>query len=414
MATEVVMPKLGLTMETGMIGAWLVGEGGQVEKGQELLEVVTDKVSMVVEAQAAGVLRKILVEAGDDEIPVSTPIGIIAAVEEDISDMLEKLSPEGGPSTVQSQASVEAVDGILVPQTAPNAALDGGTNGRKPHRASPKARRIAAEHGVELKQLQGSGPGGRIVGADVEAFLEQASGGKGAVPLAASADVGSGEFAKLTRAQQVTGERLTASYQEIPHIHISMHVSAVWLQQFRQGYALEGKQISYNDLIVKATGRTLGEFPRLNSVLQDGQIQLFDQINIGIAADTPQGLLVPVIRQVPEKSVEEIAAEALRLVDAARRAEIRPDDLGGGTFTISNLGMFGVSQFTAIINPPQVAILAVGAIENRVIALENNAFAARPQLTLTLAVDHRVVDGALAARFLQRLRQTLETPGLLA
>ncbi len=412
MATEVVMPKLGLTMETGMIGAWLIGEGDPVEKGQPLLEVVTDKVSMVVEAQAAGVLRQVLVPAGDREIPVSTPIAIIAGADEDISLLTQGKSLDDLPEAKRQE--VAEGEGALALNVKSAGESDSVENGRKPHRASPKARRIAAERGIDLEQLKGSGPGGRIVSVDVEAFrvppVEVTTVSVDQTPMG----MGETEFIELTRAQQVTGERLTASYQGIPHIHISMHVSAVWLQQFRQGYALEGKQVSYNDLIVKAVGRSLANFPRLNSMLQDGRVRQFSEINIGIAADTPQGLLVPVIKQISEKSVEEIAQESVRLVDAARRGAIQPDDLSDGTFTISNLGMFGVSQFTAIINPPQVAILAVGAIENRVVGLENNSFAVRPYLTLNLAADHRVVDGALAARFLQDLRQILETPGLLA
>jgi pyruvate dehydrogenase E2 component (dihydrolipoamide acetyltransferase) len=407
MATEVVMPKLGLTMETGMIGAWLVEEGDQVEKGQPLLEVVTDKVSMVVEAQAGGILRQVLAPAGEEEIPVSTPIAIIAGAEEDISALQGAGSSAPASEIAEASTAPEQSSAIQAPATVASA------NGRKPHRASPKARRIAAERGIDMLQLQGSGPGGRIVSADVETYADQGKRG-GVVAEPATVAASDTEFIELTRAQQITGERLTASYQSVPHIHISMHVSAVWLQQFRQGYALEGKQVSYNDLIVKATGRSLVNFPRLNSTLQDGRIQQFDQVNIGIAADTPKGLLVPVIKHVSDKSIEAIAEDSVRLVDCARRGEIQPDDLSGGTFTISNLGMFGVSQFTAIINPPQVAILAVGGIENRVVGLENNAFAVRPHLTLTLAADHRVVDGALAARFLQYLRQTLETPGMLA
>ena len=189
--------------------------------------------------------------------------------------------------------------------------------------------------------------------------------------------------------------------------------TAVWLQQFREGYRLEGKKVSFNDLMVKAVARTLSEFPRLNSAYEEGRVRQLRQINIGVAVDAPQGLVVPVIQQADGRTIEQIAAESARLIDAAQRGRLGPDDLSGGTFTISNLGMFGVSRFTAIINPPQVAILAVGAIEKRVVALDNDAMAVRPGLTLTLAADHRVIDGALAARFLGRLREVLETPGLL-
>ncbi len=400
MATEIVMPKLGLTMERGAISAWLVEEDQEVQKGQALLEIATDKVTMEVEAQADGILRKILVQAGQ-EVPVSTTIGVIAAADEDIGSYVATAASAPAPSPTSAPAAPIPVS----PAPAPAADSDG----RRPHKTSPKARKIAAEHGLDLSGVQGSGPGGRIVSADVLASVEQARVASVPTPAAPVAE----GLIELSRAEQVAAERLTASYQQIPHIHISMDVSAVWLQQFRNGYQLEGKKISFNDLIVKATARTLSEFPRVNSLAEGGHFRYASQINVGVAVAAEQGLVVPVIRAAAEKTIEEIALEGARLIDAARRGQLHPDDMLGGTFTISNLGMFGVSRFTAIINPPQVAILAVGAIENRVIAAGADAFAVRPQLTLTLAADHRVVDGALAARFLARLKEVLETPGLL-
>ncbi len=418
MATEIVMPKLGLTMESGAISAWLVEEGQEVQKGQALLEIATDKVTMEVEAQADGILRKILVPVGQ-EVPVSTTIGVIAAADEDIDSYVATApsdptaaapsdsAPPATPAPVAAPPppSAPAAPTPVSPAPAPSVATDG----RRPHKTSPKARKIAAEHGLDLSGVNGSGPGGRIVSADVLALVEQARLAPAPTPAVPVAE----GLIELSRAEQVAAERLTASYQQIPHIHISMDVSAVWLQQFRTGYQLEGKKISFNDLIVKATARTLSEFPRVNSLEEGGHFRYASQINIGVAVAAEQGLVVPVIRDAAEKTIEEIALEGTRLIDAARRGELRPDDMLGGTFTISNLGMFGVSRFTAIINPPQVAILAVGAIENRVVASGADAFAVRPQLTLTLAADHRVVDGALAARFLARLKEVLETPGLL-
>ena len=418
MATEIVMPKLGLTMESGAISAWLVEEGQEVQKGQALLEIATDKVTMEVEAQADGILRKILVPVGQ-EVPVSTTIGVIAAADEDIDSYVAAAPSDPVPTAAPSDPAPPATPAPVAappPTSAPAAstpvspapAPSVATDGRRPHKTSPKARKIAAEHGLDLSGVNGSGPGGRIVSADVLALVEQAR----TAPAPVSAPVAEG-LIELSRAEQVAAERLTASYQQIPHIHISMDVSAVWLQQFRTGYQLEGKKISFNDLIVKATARTLREFPRVNSLAEGGHFRYASQINVGVAVAAEQGLVVPVIRDAAEKTVEEIALEGTRLIDAARRGELGPDDMLGGTFTISNLGMFGVSRFTAIINPPQVAILAVGAIENRVVASGADAFAVRPQLTLTLAADHRVVDGALAARFLARLKEVLETPGLL-
>ena len=410
MATEIVMPKLGLTMESGVISAWLVEEGQEVQKGQALLEIATDKVTMEVEAQADGILRKIMVSAGQ-EVPVSTTIGVIAAADEDIGSFVAAAPSDPAPSPPASAPAAAPPPTPAPPTPTPQApTLAADSAGRRPHKTSPKARKIAAEHGLDLVGVNGSGPGGRIVSADVLALVEQARSAPAIAP--ASAPVAEGRI-ELSRAEQVAAERLTASYQQIPHIHLSMDVSAVWLQQFRTGYQLEGKKISFNDLIVKATARTLSEFPRVNSLEDGGHFRYASQINVGVAVAAEQGLVVPVIRDAAEKTIEEIALEGTRLIDAARHGQLRPDDMMGGTFTISNLGMFGISRFTAIINPPQVAILAVGAIENRVVASGVDAFAVRPQLTLTLAADHRVVDGALGARFLARLKEVLETPGLL-
>jgi pyruvate dehydrogenase E2 component (dihydrolipoamide acetyltransferase) len=422
-ATEIIMPKLGLTMEQGTIGAWLVDEGDTVAKGAPLLEIITDKVTMEVEAQAAGVLRRILVGEGE-EVEVSTPIGIIAAIDEDISAW------ESSNSKSATVASVQATpqETLPLPQSpatkplktpantlsAQTEAVDGAE--RRPHRASPKARKIAAAAGIDPRGISGSGPGGRVVSKDVEESLARDDRQAIAPPVSnspiSSSPIEEGRVA-LTRPQQVAAKRLTQSYQQTPHIQLTMHVSAIWLRQFRQGYKLEGKKVSFNDMVVKAVAKGLVESPRLNSVYDDGYVQILPQVNIGVAVDTPAGLLVPVLRDVPNKSVVEIAAESVRLVDVARSGSLSPDEMAGGTFTISNLGMFGISHFTAIINPPQVAILAVGAIEDRVVALEGGAMAVRPMLTLTLAADHRVVDGAVGARFLARIKEIIETPGLL-
>ena len=408
MATEIVMPKLGLTMESGAISAWLVEEGQEVQKGQALLEIATDKVTMEVEAQADGILRKILVPPGE-EVPVSTTIGVIAAADEDIGSYSAAAPSDPPPAAAASSTPTAPAPAAVAPTpSAPPPTPSADSDGRRPHKTSPKARKIAAEHGLDLSGISGSGPAGRIVSADVLALVERVQPAPAAAPVPAAEG-----RVELSRAEQVAGERLTASYQQIPHIHLSMDVSAVWLQQFRTGYELEGKKISFNDLIVKATARTLSEFPRVNSLEEGGHFRYASEINVGIAVAAEQGLVVPVLRAAAEKTIEEIALEGTRLIDAARRGQLRPDDMLGGTFTISNLGMFGVTRFTAIINPPQVAILAVGAIENRVVASGADAFAVRPQLTLTLAADHRVVDGALGARFLARLKEVLETPGLL-
>ncbi len=415
MATEVVMPKLGLTMETGTIGAWLVAEGAAVEKGQPLLEIITDKVTMEVEAQVDGQLLRIVHGEGE-EVAVSEVIGLIGSAGEDIGGYDASTSGGSGEESAEVEARTEAAEPVPSNAAAPAvvaAASTPETTDRPPHRASPKARKMAAEGGIDLGAVAGTGAGGRIVSADVEAARNAPAPAPVSRPSIGAPVPSAGQRQALLPAERVAAERLTESYQQTPHIHVSMDVSAIWLEQFRNGYRLEGKRISYNDLIVQAVARALRDMPRINSHYSEGGYIPVDEVNVGIAVAAEKGLVVPVLRNADTKSVDEIASESARLVDRARRGELQLDDMVGGTFTISNLGMFGVSRFTAIINPPQVAILAVGAIEKRVVALEGDAFAVRPQMTLTLAADHRVVDGALAARFLARLREILQTPGLL-
>ena len=410
MATEVVMPKLGLTMERGIIGVWLKEENDKVIRGEPLLEVVTDKVTMEVEAQADGLLRRILVVAGE-EVDVATRIAVIGAADEDISSFVL-----GQPEKPAPVATVPVTATEIGPISSESDSGGASTaHGDRPHRASPKARRIAAEHGVDLTQVSGSGTSGRIVSSDLEQWIVTPRPQQSDVPAFTSAPVGgAGQIVELTLPQAIAAERLTASYQQAPHIYLETAVSAVWLEQFRAGYASEGRKVSYNDLIIKATSTVLQEQPRLNSHFLEGRIHQQPSIDIGIAADTPQGLLVPVLRDVATHSIDDIATESRRLVEGARHNRLGLDDLTGGSFTVSNLGMFGISRFTAIINPPQVAILAVGAIEPTVVALGKDGMGVRPVLRLTLSADHRAIDGAMAARFLQRLKDTLETPGLLA
>ena len=434
MATEVVMPKLGLTMERGTIGAWLASEGEEVAKGSPLLEVVTDKVTMEVEAQVSGVLRKILIQAGQ-EVDVATPIGIIGEADEEI----EASAPEIGASAPEvrapdsagpalERASTAGVKQAAAPREPARSARGGVGTAVRPHRASPKARKMAAASGLELAAIAGTGTGGRIVSADIAAYLagerparsagissespKPGGGGPPDGPQASGHEVA--EVVELTSAQRLAAQRLTESYREIPHIHVAMEVSAGWLVKFREGFADEGTKISYNDLMLKATAKTLVEFPRFNSCFIEGQVHQFRDVNLGIATDTPEGLMVPVLRDVASKSVAEIALESVRLVDLARQGRLTLADVEAATFTVSNLGMFGVSRFSAIINPPQVAILAVGAVENRVVAVGDDGLAVRPQLSLNLAADHRAVDGAMCARFLLRLKEMLESPSLLA
>lgn len=388
------MPKLGLTMERGTIAAWLVGEGEAIAAGEPLLEVVTDKVTMEVEARASGILR-ILVPEGT-EVDVATPIGLIGSADED-------LVPSVPPST--SQPSAPPLDRpASVPSSTP------ATGPRPRHRASPKARRMAAERGLDLGAIAGSGAGGRVVAADVEAGARSGSG-------VSSRDrrPGGGSIIELSRVEEIAAARLATSHREAPHVHVAVDVSAKYMETVRDQWGTAGKRPSYNDLILFAAARTLSDFPRFNAVLGGDGLRVQEDVDIGIATDTPDGLLVPVLRRASAMCLEELMEEAGRLTELARSGSLGPDDLAGGSFTVSNLGMLGVRSFTAIINPPQVALLAVGAVERRVVPLEDgDGIAIRPVFTASLAIDHRALDGARAARFLLRLKEILETPGSLA
>lgn len=418
MATDVVMPKLGLTMEQGTIAAWLKEEGETVRKGEPLLEVETDKVTMEVEAQVDGILGRILVGTGV-EVDVATSIAIITAPGEVLAAADAGAVAAASPDPVANVPNAADVRHDS-PQRAPEP-LPGG-NGRRPHRASPKARKMAAAAGLELSQVIGSGPAGRIVSADIEAVLAgtgtaaaSPAGQTVTSPAAPANPALGGMTIQLSRPQQVAAQRLTSSYREAPHIQLRMDVSAHWLEQFRGGFAAEGKKISFNDLILRGVALSLRQHPRLNSHFVNDSLQQLASIDIGIATDTDNGLVVPVLRDVAALGIEEISMASRRLVDLARGARLSVDDMTGGSFTVSNLGMFGISSFSAIINPPQVAILAVGAVESRVVPVDGaGAMGVRPMLTLNLAADHRAIDGAMGARFLQHLRDTLQSPALLA
>ncbi len=427
MATDVVMPKLGLTMERGTITAWLKQEGDTVRKGEPLLEVETDKVTMEVEAQVDGVVGRILVDAGV-EVDVATSIAILIAPGERLETTVDSSTAgtdgaNPNPKTDHATAGprhevAEALDTVSAapgPASEPPKQETGPAQGSRPHRASPKARKMAAERGLDLTSIVGSGPGGRVVSADLENVVQATKSPTGVAPTDLKTTEASTAVVDLSRAQQVAAERLTASYQQAPHIQLRMEVAAHWLEQFRAGYAAEGKRISYNDFLLRAVALTLAQHPRLNSHFVEGRVHQLPSIDLGIATDTDEGLLVPILRDVLPRTVEDISVESRRLVELARQGRLGVDDMTGGSFTVTNLGMLEISSFSAIINPPQVAILAVGAVERRVVPLDDQgAIGVRPMMTLNLAADHRAIDGAMGARFLLRLRDTLQSPTLLA
>lgn len=361
MPTNVIMPALGLAQETGTVLRWLRREGERVRKGEPLLEVETDKATVELEAPADGILTGITAAAGAS-VPVGQVIGLILAEGETAAQ-----TPGAGDAATQRV------------------------------RASPKARRLARERGVDLASLAGTGPGGAALAADVTAAVA-ADRGRQAPELQAP----------LSTTWRLMAERTTRSWTTVPHFFLLREVDATALIEGRDRARRQGgADITYSDVLVKCAALALREHPALNARWDHDLIVTSAEINVGLAVATDQGLVVPVIHGADRLSLAEIARRRSDLVKRARDAMLRPDDLRGGTFTISNLGMYEVDAFTAIINPPQAAILAVGRIAQRVVPVDGTP-AVRPMLALSLSCDHRVVDGARGAQFLTALADLLE------
>ncbi len=453
MAHMIILPKLGQTMEEGAIVEWLKAEGDAVQRGDVLFTLESDKAVLEVEARAKGVLRKILVPAGI-KVPIMSAVGIIAAADEDIS---AALAEGGAPAAAAEPAAVaEAVSAAPEAPAPPSAPLH---NGRIV--ASPRARRLAAEKGVDLAWVAASGPEGRIVEADVLAYLagqpvatplagrvarelgvELASlapagarvtaadvrGGGAPAPAAAPAAApiptrapvlapAVGEVVPMRGIRAIVAERMAASAHTTAPVTLQSTVDATELvavrERLKEALAKElGFAVGYNDLLALIVARCLAEFPYMNVRLEPEGIRWVSEVNVGLAVDSERGLLVPVIRGADRMGLKELARAFRDLVARAREGRSGPDDLTGGTFTITNLGMFGVDMFTPIINLPECAILGVGRIRPEP-AVVNGAVAVRQMMWLSLTFDHRLVDGAPAARFLQAIMRYIESPYLL-
>jgi pyruvate dehydrogenase E2 component (dihydrolipoamide acetyltransferase) len=421
----VVMPKLGDTMEEGKILRWLKQEGDDVKKGDALAEIETEKVNIEVESFSAGTLRKILVPAGET-LAVGAPIALVGAANEALPGDTSTSSAPATPPTPASAAPADQIPVTPLPQvpviqngTVPDhrngLALTGEESGRV--FISPIARHIASEHNLDITAIQGTGPGGRIIRSDIEAILSRTlpSPQEATAVVTAAAGKPAEEAVVLTQMRKTIARRLQQSMQTAPHFYVTMTIDATRLGQLREAineYAATlpvPLKVSFNDLIVKGVAHTLTQRPEVNVSFDGEQLIFKRQINIGIAVALDAGLIVPVIRDADHRSVLDIARESQRLVEAARTNKLKPDDFSGGTFSVSNLGMFGVDEFTAIINPPESAILAVGAIIPTPVVHEGQV-TVRDQMKVTLSVDHRALDGAIAARFLQDLKRLLEQP----
>jgi pyruvate dehydrogenase E2 component (dihydrolipoamide acetyltransferase) len=394
MATEIKLPRLGQGMESGTIVKWLKNEGESVEKGEPLYELDTDKVTQEVEADASGVLLKIAVEEG--EVEVGKTIAVIGEQGEDVS-----ISGNGASAPASDAAKAEEPPTSRDQAARPVSRDDGGRI-----KASPLARRIARERDVDLAQIRGTGPEGRIVAEDVER-AEAAP-----APVAAAPPVGEVEVRQLSSIRKTIARRLTQAW-EAPVFQLAVSADTTQalalVERLRELHPDERPTVT--DVLTRVTAASLMRHRDINAHYVDGGIQIFPSANVGIAVAAPQGLIVPVIRNADRLSIAEIARARGELVQRTRDNKLKQDDLDGGTFTISNLGMFGVEQFVAVLNPPQVAILAVGASEDRVV-VRDGAFTAVPLMTMTLTCDHRAIDGAVGADFLRTLKQLVENPAL--
>ncbi|MBN1675603.1 MAG: 2-oxo acid dehydrogenase subunit E2 [Kiritimatiellae bacterium] len=397
MAKTIGMPKFGLTMETGVVNKWLKRVGDRVEKGDALVEISTDKIVNEYESPHSGYLLRILLDEGQ-EAKVLDPICVLGEQGEPVAD---EAAPAAAPRA-------QAAPAAPAPETAAAPARAG-------QRVSPLARKLAGKHGIDLASVQGTGPNGRILKEDVEKAIRSgpAPAPAAAAPGPAPAPAGGETVEPMSEMRRIIAERLSQSKREIPHFYLKMPVDMSRALALKEDFALEqekrGTKITVTHVILAAVARTLAEFPEVNVSCRANASVRHAQVNVGLAVDIPGGLIVPVVKDADRKPFAELAAAANDLVARARAGKLDLAEITGGTFTITNMGMYGVTEFNAIINPPEAAILAVGAIRQEPV-VEQGALVPKPMMTLTLSVDHRVIDGGLGARFLGRVRQLLEHP----
>jgi len=414
--SAITMPKWGIEMTEGTITSWRVGEGGRVERGAEILDVETEKIVNAVEAPAGGVLRRIL--AGDGETQaVGALIGVIA--EEQTSDADITRFIESFVAAVVSfdpgaaQAAPAAGDDPPAAREVLPAAIDDPPAAPEEGRVSPIARRVAERLGVDLAKVTGTGRNGRISKEDVETFAQQMLGAAPAVNSAAAASSAAVRRVRMSARRGTIARRLLESKQSIPHFRLEMDVDfGPLLQHKRAQSEAAGARITVNDLLLRGVALALVQHPMVNAQLEGDEILQFENADIAIAVAAEAGLVTPILRRANQKSVAAIAEESRDLIDRARRGSLLREEISGGSFTVSNLGMHGVTRFDAIINAPQVAILAVGAASQRP-AVRAGVLAVAEVVTLTLSADHRVIDGAVGAAFLSTLRGLLEKPAAL-
>lgn len=390
MITKVVMPMLGWTMKEGTIVTWLKKEGEGVEKGEPLLEVETGKVLKDIESPGTGILRIILIPE-ESTVPVTEILAIIAEPQEDIPDLQNMIEKAKVLLESPEATSIEKSEDRIIKKRPVK------------RKISPVAKKIAEKNNIDFNRITGTGPNGRIVRKDVFEFIEMTK----YMPRVK-------EVIKLTGIRKITADRLSFSYRTAVHVTITMAMNMLEMVKLRHKLLPEiekkvQSRVTYTDMLVKVLAQTLEEYPILNSTLEDEEIKILENINIGIAVDTGIGLVVPVVREANKKSLTEIALLTRKLIEKAKSGNLALNEATGGSFTITNLGMFGIDQGTPIINPPEIAILGVGRIAEKPVVIDGR-IEIRPMMNITLSFDHRVIDGALAARFLQNMKQKIEKP----
>ena len=405
MATKVMMEALSPTMEEGRLVKWVKNVGDAVKSGDTIGEVETDKAIMELVARGDGILRAHLVPEGTTAA-VGMVIGVIAAANEDISSMTGGAAPAPAAAPAAAAPARAAAAPAAAAPAAPVAEASSG-----PVRSSPLARRMAAEKGVNIGAIHGSGPNGRVIRRDIEAasVSTTTAAAPATIPI-------TGEYTDvvLTQMRKTIARRLSESIGPVPTFYLTSEIDMTQVGQLREQMVANGDQykVSVNDIVIKAVAIALTRHPECNAHWMGDSIRYFSAAHIGMAVATDDGLIVPVIRDAQRKGLGQIGRDARELAKKARERKLQPAEFTGGTFSVSNLGMFGIDQFTAIINPPEAAILAVGATETKPV-WENGAFVPRQRMRVTLSCDHRVIDGAVGAKFLQTLRGLLEAPMMM-
>jgi pyruvate dehydrogenase E2 component (dihydrolipoamide acetyltransferase) len=408
MAETISMPKLGFDMAEGLLVRWVKQVGETINKGDVLAEIETDKATVEVESSASGVVLQLIAEQGT-MVPVNAPIAIVGAEGEKVD------APAATPSKVESPKSDEKPAAQTPPSPAPVAQASTPADDG-PVKASPLARKIAKDNGINLSSIQGSGPNGRIVRKDVESALSIADGG----PQTA-ADSGSSstvvvstedKVVPTTKLRQAIGRRLVESKQTIPHFYVTHEYKMEAVMEMRKqinAYLGDNEKVSVNDFVIKATALTLRQFPNLNATIKGNEIIQFGHVNVSVAVTVPGGLMTVVVKDADVKSLRQISGEIKAMAARARDGKVKPEDVDGSTFSTSNLGMYDVEDFIAIVNPPEAAILAISSARE-VPVVESGEVKVGSRMKATISVDHRVSDGAEAAQFMQKLAEFLENP----